>query len=322
MKHHNRFHLLSVCAAVLLILSLLFCGMGFSLLADEYTGDELSVELTASDQGDGNFDLELKLTNRADYALHNISYRWKLPDGATANAADVALLVGTLNSGTTHNASLSVYVTADEETTPPQTPSDETPGDELNPPANRTTPWGIILTVVGIVLLAIAAVITALLIYKKKKASSIVSMLAILLCGVTLMGLSSFADAPMQRVTASCTIAGKTVSVEVTYAKQLDVSKGAVKAESGSIALKDSTIYIDSVSELSTVQRAAGDLVNDFKMVTSKAPELKSALSDLGDRAVIVGTLGHSNLIDSLVSAGILDASAISGGTALPTCLN
>lgn len=313
MKHHNRFQLLSVCAAILLILSLLFCGMGLSLLADGYTGEELSVELTANDQGDGNYDLKLKLTNLADYALHNVSYRWKLPEGATANATDVALLVGTLNSGATHTASLSVNVTADEEATSPQTPSDETPGEELNPPANQTTPWGVILTVVGIVLLAIAAVITALLIYKKKKASAMISMLAILLCGVTLMGLSSFADSPMQSATASCTIAGKTVTVEVSYAKQLDVSKGAVKAESGSISLKDSTIYIDSVSELSNVQRAAGDLLNDFKMVTGKEPALKSALSDLGDRAVIVGTLGHSNLIDSLVSAGILDASAISG---------
>lgn len=313
MKHHNRYRSLSLCASVLLILSLLFCGMGFSLLADEYTGEELAITLTASDAGGGSYDLALKLTNRADYALHNLSYRWKLPEGITASAADTALLVGTLNGGASHESSLKISVTAGDQEPVPIPPSEDDPGSELNPPANKTTPWGVILTIVGIALLLAATVVTLLLVYKKKKTSAMLSLLAILLCGVTLMELGSFADAPMQTATSSCTVAGKTVSVEVTYAKQMDVSKGAVKAEDGSISLKDAVIYVDAVSELPTVQRAAGDLVNDFKAVTGKAPKSESALSALGDRAIIVGTLGHSALIDSLVSAGILDATQISG---------
>ncbi len=313
MKYTQRYRSLTVCASILLILSLLLCGMGFSLLANEYTGDELAISITVSDLGDDGYDLALKLTNQADYALHNLSYRWILPQGVAANAADTALLIGTLNSGASYDTSLKVNVTATDEQPTPKPPSTDDPSNTLNPPANRTTPWGVILTIAGIVLLIAATAVTFVLVYKKKKAGTMLSMIAILLCTITLTGLNGFADSPMQTATASCTVGGHVVTVEVKYAKQMDVSSGAVKSEEGSISLKDATIYIDSPNELSTVQRAAGDLVNDFKMVTGKEPALKSALSDLGDRAVIVGTLGHSTLIDSLVSAGILDVTQISG---------
>ncbi|MBQ8289097.1 MAG: glycosyl hydrolase 115 family protein [Clostridia bacterium] len=331
MKQPKRNWILSICAPVLLILSVLLCGMGFSLMADEYTGEELAVSLSSS-ESDGGYTLTLSMENKADYALHNVSYRFTVPEGLNAPASEIAKLVGTLDAGAKHEATLNVTegsastdqpgsndqppVTNDpgsseQPTDPP--PSQEDPSDELNPPANKTSSVGMILAIAGGILLVAAVIVTALLLYKKKKASSTLSMIAILLCGITLFGAGSFADSALQTATATCEVAGKTVSVEVTYAPQLPVEEGAVKAEDGSIALKDATVYIDSASEHSIVQRAAGDLVSDFEMVTGTAPDLKSNLSDLGDRAVIVGTLGNSALIDSLVSAGILDVSEIEG---------
>lgn len=318
-KKRNLF--LSICAPVLLILSVCLSGIGLSLMANEYTGEELKVELTSSGGSDG-YDLKLSMENCADYPLHNVSFRFTLPDGLSAATVNTAALVGTLDSGEKYETTLTVTVDA-ESVAPPATDdtqgsdspdgTDESPSELLNPPANETSPIGMILAIAGGVLLAAAAIVTALLVYKKKKASSALSMIAILLCGIALVGAGSFADGTLQTATATCEVDGKTVSVEVTYAPQLPVEEGAVKAEDGTIALKDATIYIDSASEHSIVQRAAGDLVSDFELVTCSAPALKSSLSDLGNRAVIVGTIGNSALIDSLVSAGILDVSEIEG---------
>lgn len=325
MKQPKRNPILSICAPVLLILSVLLCGMGLSLMASEYTGEELKVELTASGGSDG-YDLKLTMENCADYALHNVSYRFTLPDGLTAATVNTAALVGTLEHGQKYETTLTVMEQSEPVTPPvtppvtdaPTAPNDpsepkDDPADELNPPANETSSAGMILVIAGGVLLVAAVIVTVILLRKKKKASSVLSMIAILICGITLFGTGAFADETLQTVSASCEVAGKTVSVEVTYAPQLPVEEGAVKAEDGDVALKGATVYIDSASEFSLVQRAAGDLVNDFEMVTGTAPELKSALSDLGDRAVIVGTVGNSALIDSLISAGILDVSAIEG---------
>lgn len=327
MKHNKHGWLLSVCAPALLILSVLLCGMGLSLMANEYSGDELKINLSAV-ESDKSYTLTLSMENRADYALHNVSYRFTLAEGLTAPSAEIAKLVGTLDAKATYSATLNVSEKSDP-ITPPVTgdpnngstsndPSDpdgtvSDPSDQLNPPANKTSSTGLILAIAGGVLLVAAVIVTAILLYKKKKASSTVAMIAILLCGFTLLGTGIYADGDSKTVTASCTVAGKTVSVEVLYAPQLPVEEAAVKVEDGDIALKDATVYIDSVSEHSLVQRAAGDLVKDFERVTGKAADLKSTLSDLGDRAVIVGTIGNSALIDSLVSAGILDISAIEG---------
>ncbi len=341
MKQPKRSLFLSVAAPVLLILSLLLCGMGLSLMANEYSGDELAVSLS-SQESDGGFALALTLENRADYSLHNVSYRFTVPDGLSAASSDLAKLVGTLEAGAKFETTLTVTEGSSPNGQPPvtdtpnnggndgNTPGGNTPGgntpdgntpdgntpdsdptDELNPPANETSPLGMILAIAGGVLLVAAVIVTALLLYRKKKASSTLSMIAILLCGITFFSVGSFADDALQTATATCEVAGKTVTVEVTYAPQLPVEQGAVKVEDGNIELKDATIYIDSASEFSIVQRAADDLVNDFEMVTGNAPDLKNSLSELGDRAVIVGTVGNSVLIDSLISAGILDVSDI-----------
>lgn len=64
------------------------------------------------------------------------------------------------------------------------------------------------------------------------------------------------------------------------------------------------------------VKITAGMLADDVERVTGKRPET-AALSDLSDctnkHIVVAGTLGHNRLIDSLVTAGQLDAGDIAG---------
>lgn len=58
------------------------------------------------------------------------------------------------------------------------------------------------------------------------------------------------------------------------------------------------------------VQRAAHDLQTDITKVSGARPELSSRLAPT---CVIIGTLGHSSLIDRLVHEGKLDASGLPG---------
>ncbi len=314
MNHTRRKSFGTLSATLLLILSLLLSVTGLMLTAKEYTGEELALNLTAA-KAENGYTLSLSMENKADYPLHNLSYRFSVPKGLSANSAQIAGSVGTLEGGKKQETTLSVTVDGTAPLPPDadQPSTGEEPGDTLNPPADKTSPWGVILLIGGGVLLVAAAVVTALLLYKKKKASALLSMAAILLCGVTVLSTGGVADGKLQSVTASCTVEGFTVTATVQYAPQLPVDAGAVKAESGEIGLKDAVIYVDSASEWSTVQRAAGDLVADFERVTGSAPQTADSLAKLGDRAVIVGTLGHSALIDSLVSAGIVDVTPIEG---------
>ena len=61
------------------------------------------------------------------------------------------------------------------------------------------------------------------------------------------------------------------------------------------------------------VRRAVGDLRQDFAHVGGHAPAVAAAPTGAQTDAVIVGTLGHSALIDALVAAGKLDAAALRG---------
>jgi peptidoglycan/xylan/chitin deacetylase (PgdA/CDA1 family) len=60
------------------------------------------------------------------------------------------------------------------------------------------------------------------------------------------------------------------------------------------------------------VARAARDLQNDIGRVTGRAPEFSTA-APAGALAVLVGTVGHSALIDGLVAKGKLDVGGIRG---------
>jgi hypothetical protein len=71
-------------------------------------------------------------------------------------------------------------------------------------------------------------------------------------------------------------------------------------------------IYVDAADHAS-VARAVTDLQADVKRVSGTSPMIKNALAGLSSRAILVGTLGHSAVIDDLVSQGKLDAASIAG---------
>ncbi|MBQ8289058.1 MAG: glycosyl hydrolase 115 family protein [Clostridia bacterium] len=73
-------------------------------------------------------------------------------------------------------------------------------------------------------------------------------------------------------------------------------------------------IYVDAADYKQTV-RAVGDLQADFERVTDKKPALFHTAEELSgaDIAIIVGTLGHSALIDSMEAEGIIGVDDIKG---------
>ncbi|MFS2016031.1 glycosyl hydrolase 115 family protein [Massilia sp. CT11-108] len=70
-------------------------------------------------------------------------------------------------------------------------------------------------------------------------------------------------------------------------------------------------LYVDKADHWG-VMRAATDLQGDIDKVTGAKPALSTATANTRT-AVIIGTLGHSTLVDALVSAGKLDVKAIRG---------
>jgi len=68
-----------------------------------------------------------------------------------------------------------------------------------------------------------------------------------------------------------------------------------------------------ATNEETAVIRAAGDLVTDMNRVTGVPPVLGNDPAAAGKAVVIIGTLGHSPLVDGLVAAGKLDVTGISG---------
>ena len=71
-------------------------------------------------------------------------------------------------------------------------------------------------------------------------------------------------------------------------------------------------IYIDN-NDFKGVIRAAGDLRADIKNVTGVEPNIVHSTDMLNSKAVFVGTIGRSPLIDTLVQTGKLDISGIKG---------
>jgi len=61
------------------------------------------------------------------------------------------------------------------------------------------------------------------------------------------------------------------------------------------------------------VRRAAGDLQADFARVTGAKPALSTGQPTASPAAILIGTVGHSALIDSLIKRGQLDVHGIAG---------
>jgi hypothetical protein len=72
------------------------------------------------------------------------------------------------------------------------------------------------------------------------------------------------------------------------------------------------SIFVDP-ADWPGVRRAAGDLQADIERVTGVRPEFAPARPATTAQAVLIGTIGHSPLIDRLVAAGRLDVEAIRG---------
>lgn len=71
-------------------------------------------------------------------------------------------------------------------------------------------------------------------------------------------------------------------------------------------------IYFDTNNEYTQVAKAAEDLVTDIESVTGAVPNLTYDIAQLGSNAIIAGTIGHSDIIDSLIEEGKLDVSDVS----------
>jgi hypothetical protein len=71
-------------------------------------------------------------------------------------------------------------------------------------------------------------------------------------------------------------------------------------------------IYVDSADH-AAVLRAVGDLQADVKRVSGVSPDIENTLAGVSPRAILVGTLGQSPVIDDLVSQGKLDAAGLTG---------
>ncbi|WP_232476321.1 glycosyl hydrolase 115 family protein [Flavisphingomonas formosensis] len=71
-------------------------------------------------------------------------------------------------------------------------------------------------------------------------------------------------------------------------------------------------IFVDP-ADLAGVRRAVSDLAADIGRVTGRNAEILSNDGDLPPRVIIVGSLGHSPIIDRLVAAGKLDIGDIRG---------
>ena len=91
------------------------------------------------------------------------------------------------------------------------------------------------------------------------------------------------------------------------YVQMKTVPGGFAIAQGKSTA----AIYVDS-QDLWGVQRAAGDLQQDIRRVTGLTPRLTHA-SQLPAQAILIGTIGHSRVIDGLIAAKKIDVSAIRG---------
>ncbi|HEX2869921.1 MAG TPA: glycosyl hydrolase 115 family protein [Polyangiaceae bacterium] len=71
-------------------------------------------------------------------------------------------------------------------------------------------------------------------------------------------------------------------------------------------------IYLDAADH-GAVARAVGDLQADVKRVSGVAPAVKNSIEGLSSRAILIGTLGKSPVIDQLASQGKLDTTGVDG---------
>ena len=86
-------------------------------------------------------------------------------------------------------------------------------------------------------------------------------------------------------------------------------SPGAVKLVLGNAA---ADIYVDA-KDTKLTNIAAGLLADDVERVTGKKPRVLNDATQLGSDAVIVGSIGHSEVIDKLIAENKIDVADVRG---------
>ncbi|MBB5729677.1 glycosyl hydrolase 115 family protein [Sphingomonas prati] len=71
-------------------------------------------------------------------------------------------------------------------------------------------------------------------------------------------------------------------------------------------------LFVDA-ADISGVRRAAADLAADIGRVTGTAARIIGDRAALPDRMIVVGTIGHSPLIDRMIATGKLDVTGVTG---------
>jgi len=108
-----------------------------------------------------------------------------------------------------------------------------------------------------------------------------------------------------------CIIFSVTSSLSFALGEKSYLSKSA---KSGDLKLVDTqgaaTIYVDS-TDFPGVIRATKNLQVDIEKVTSQKPNLSHDQKGLQNQVVIIGSIGHSQLIDELIAAKKIDVTAI-----------
>jgi hypothetical protein len=71
-------------------------------------------------------------------------------------------------------------------------------------------------------------------------------------------------------------------------------------------------IYVDT-NDIKLVNMAAGLLADDVERVTGKKPNVINDATKLGTNAVIIGSIGHSVVVDQLIASGKIDVAEVKG---------
>ncbi len=84
-----------------------------------------------------------------------------------------------------------------------------------------------------------------------------------------------------------------------------------VSATATSLNLANAAIYVDT-ADFVLVKKSATLLQHDIEMVTGKKPEIVNGLVPAVKNYIIIGTGGHSKLVDALAASGTISLSSIS----------
>ena len=103
-------------------------------------------------------------------------------------------------------------------------------------------------------------------------------------------------------------VASSALSAQVTLVEQGEGSRIFPLVDGGKCA----TLYYDA-ADYTVVKKTAQLFAGDVKTVTGKNLSYGSSRKQLSDHSIIIGTLGHSEIIDRLAAEGKLDTTGLKG---------